>query len=138
MCYNMVKELKISSDLENLKIVEKAIDEITATTGISHANYGRIWVAVLEAVNNAIRHGNKFAPDKFVNVSLKCEGDKFTIIVEDEGCGFSPESIPDPTSLENIEKLDGRGVFLIMKLADEIEFSEKGNSVTIVFNNIFS
>jgi len=134
----MVKELKITSDIESLKIVEKAIDEITAELGISQACYGNIWVGSIESVNNAITHGNKFAPDKFVNVSLKCEDDKFTIIVEDEGCGFSPENVPDPTLPENIEKLTGRGLFLMTKLADEIEFNEKGNLVTLVFNNIFS
>ena len=134
----MEKKLKIASDLENLRMVEKAIDEITALKGISHASYGKVLVAVLEAVNNAISHGNKFSPDKFVNISLKCKGSKFTVKVKDEGHGFSHENIPDPTLPENIEKISGRGVFLMTKLADEIKFNKKGNSVTFVFNNIDS
>jgi len=134
----MIKEFRISSDSENLRIVEKALDEITTSAEISHTCYGKIWVAVIEAVNNAIEHGNKFDPEKFVNVFLKCEDDKFTVTVEDDGPGFSPENVPDPTLPENIEQVDGRGVFLMMKLADEISFNEKGNAVTIVFNNISS
>ena len=134
----MVKKMKISSDLNNLRIVEKALDEITALAKISHVCYGKILVAVLEAVNNAITHGNKFCPDKFVNISLKCEGDKLTAVVKDEGPGFSPENVPDPTLPENIEEINGRGVFLMMKLADEIKFNKKGNWATLIFNNISS
>ena len=134
----MIKKLKVASDLENLRIVERAIDEITVAAEISHSCYGKILVAVLEAVNNAIAHGNKFAPDKYVDVTLKCRGDKFTVVVKDKGRGFSPESVPDPTLPENIEKISGRGVFLMTKLADEIRFNKKGNSATLVFKNIVS
>ena len=134
----MIKKLKISSEIENLRIVEKAIDEITALTNISYSCYGKIMVAVLEAVNNAIVHGNKFSSDKFVNISLKSESDKLTVVVKDEGTGFSPESVPDPTLPENIEKISGRGVFLMMKLADEIKFNKKGNTATLIFNDISS
>ena len=134
----MEKRLKIPSDLENLRDVEKAIDEIATLKKISHTSYGKVLVAVLEAVNNAIAHGNKFSSDKCVNICLKCKKDKFKVTVEDEGCGFSPDEVPDPTLPENVEKINGRGVFLMTKLADEIKFNEKGNSVTFVFNNIIS
>jgi len=134
----MIKKLKIASDLESLRIVEKAVDEITASAKISQTCYGKILVAILEAVNNAIAHGNKFSSDKFVDISLKCAGDKLTIIVKDEGPGFSPKNVPDPTLPENIERVNGRGVFLMTKLADEIKFNKKGNSTTLIFNNIAS
>ena len=134
----MIKKLKISSDLENLRIVEKEIDEITTSINVSPKCYGEILVAVLEAVNNAIAHGNKFSPEKSVNISLKFTKDKFSVSVKDEGPGFSPENVPDPTLPENIEKVSGRGVFLMMKLADEIKFNKKGNCVTITFNDITS
>lgn len=134
----MIKKLKIPSDLENLRIVEKEIDEITASINVSPKCYGEILVAVLEAVNNAIAHGNKFSPEKNVNISLKFTKDKFSVSVKDEGPGFSPENVPDPTLPENIEKISGRGVFLMMKLADEIKFNKKGNSVTLIFNDITS
>jgi len=134
----MIKKLKISSDLENLRIVEKEIDEITTSINVSPKCYGEILVAVLEAVNNAIAHGNKFSPEKSVNISLKFTKDKFSVSVKDEGPGFSPDNVPDPTLPENIEKVSGRGVFLMMKLADEIKFNKKGNCVTITFNDITS
>jgi len=134
----MEKKIKIASDYENLRIVEKAIDEITDSVKISHSCYGKILVAVLEAVNNAIAHGNKFSPNKFVCVSLKYAHDKLTVAVKDAGTGFSPCNLPDPTLPENIEKITGRGVFLMTKLADEIKFNKKGNSATLVFNNIAS
>ena len=131
----MIKKIKISSDLENLRIVEKEIDEITASAKNPLTCYGEVMVAVLEAVNNAIAHGNKSLPDKFVDISLKFTKNKFTVVIKDEGPGFSPEKVPDPTLPENIERLNGRGVFLMKRLADEIKFNKKGNSVTLVFNN---
>ncbi|MDR2886734.1 MAG: ATP-binding protein [Bacteroidales bacterium] len=132
----MTTKLKIASDTENLRIVEKAIDDITASENISYTCYGKIMVSVMEAVNNAVVHGNKSQPGKFVDVSLKCEEDKLTVTIRDEGPGFVPNEIPDPTLPENIEKDSGRGVFLMKKLADEVRFSEKGNEVILEFNNI--
>jgi serine/threonine-protein kinase RsbW len=90
----------------------------------------------MEAVNNAIMHGNKYDPEKKVTVVINCRGQNMKIIVEDEGPGFKPGEIPDPTRPENIENLAGRGVFLMSKLADKIEFSEKGNQVTMQFKDI--
>ena len=60
------------------------------------------------------------------------------IKVTDEGAGFRPENVPDPTMPENIEALNGRGVFLMSHLADKIEYTKKGNSVTMTFKNILS
>ena len=134
----MVRKFRIKSDIEELKIIEKAIDEITVLAKVSSNCFGKILVSVLEAVNNAIVHGNKFALDKFVDVTIKWKDEKFSVTVKDEGPGFKPDKIPDPTLPENIENVNGRGVFLMTKLADEIKFNKKGNSVTFVFNNITS
>ena len=60
------------------------------------------------------------------------------IKVTDEGPGFRPEKVPDPTTPENIEELNGRGIYLMSHLADKIKYSEKGNSVTMTFKNILS
>ena len=132
----MEKKITIASDLENLRMVEIAVDEITVSANVLHAAYGKIMVAILEAVTNAITHGNKFSPDKSVDITLVCKDGKFSVTVKDEGPGFSPNEIPDPTLPENLEKFHGRGVFLMKKLADEITFNEKGNEVTFVFYNI--
>ncbi|MBW6500457.1 MAG: ATP-binding protein [Bacteroidales bacterium] len=132
----LYKRLKIESVMANMRVVEKAIDEVTASLGIKADDYGKILVATLEAVNNAITHGNKTNPQKLVDVEIKYEKNKILITVTDEGPGFDPESVPDPTKPENIEELSGRGVFLMSKLADKIDFNKKGNSVTMTFREV--
>jgi serine/threonine-protein kinase RsbW len=132
----LYKRLKIESVMANMRVVEKAIDEVTASLGIKADDYGKILVATLEAVNNAITHGNKTNPEKLVDVEIKYEKNKILITVTDEGPGFDPESVPDPTKPENIEELSGRGVFLMSKLADKIDFNKKGNSVTMTFREV--
>lgn len=129
----MTKKINIDSDINNLRIVEKAIDEITNEYKISQENYGKILVSALEAVNNAIIHGNKSIKEKVVFIEISLTKNSFIFSVEDEGKGFNPSKIPDPTKPENIEKINGRGIFLMTKLADEIEFNDKGNRVKMTF-----
>jgi len=132
----MVKRIKIESDINNLNIVEKTIDVVTNQIGINQDNYGKILVATLEAVNNAIVHGNKSDTSKFVRIEIVFKENLLQVEITDEGAGFRPEKVPDPTFPENIEAINGRGVFLMSKLADEIEFNKKGNSVKLRFKNI--
>jgi len=134
----MYKKISIGSIVGNLRVVENAIDETTATIGISQDNYGKILVCTMEAVNNAILHGNRSNPEKIVEVELSFENNSLQIKVTDEGTGFRPEKVPDPTTPENIEELNGRGIYLMSHLADVIEYSKKGNSVTMTFKNIMS
>jgi len=132
----MQKNFKIKSEIESLRIVEKELDNISSELGIAQDNYGKIMVCAMEAVNNAIIHGNKSDTGKYVNVEIRNISDELIISVEDEGTGFKPSEIPDPTKPENIEAISGRGVFLMSKLADKIEFSEKGNKVIMKFKDI--
>ncbi len=132
------RNLKIESKMENMRLVENAIDEMTSSFGISQDNYGKILVATLEAVNNAITHGNKFDAKKIVIIDISVNNNELEVTVTDEGKGFNPAGIPDPTKPENIEELSGRGVFLMTKLADSISFNEKGNSVTMKFREVVS
>ena len=129
----MQKKIKIGSAIENLRVVENAIDTLTSEAGISQDSYGKILIGTLEAVNNAIVHGNKSDIKKFVDVQFNLENKNLLVTVTDEGKGFKPSEIPDPTRPENIELLAGRGVFLMSKLADEIKFNNIGNSVTMTF-----
>jgi len=116
-----------------MRVVEKAIDDISTELGISADNYGKIMVSTMEAVNNAIIHGNKSDIRKYVVIRITLGKHILKISIEDEGTGFRPKEIPDPTKPENIENISGRGVFLMSKLADSIEFNEKGNRVTLSF-----
>jgi serine/threonine-protein kinase RsbW len=134
----MYKKITIKSTVENLRVVEKAIDEATAEIGISQDNYGKILVSAMEAVNNAILHGNKSNPEKMVDIEIDQNDSYLQITVTDEGRGFNPETVPDPTTPENIEELNGRGIYLMTHLADKIEYSKRGNSVKMIFNNILS
>jgi serine/threonine-protein kinase RsbW len=134
----MYKKIRIESQVANLRIVENAIDETTSVIGISQDNYGKILVSAMEAVNNAILHGNKSNPEKNVDIEISFESDILNIIVTDEGPGFRPDKVPDPTTPENIEELNGRGIYLMSHLADKIEYNKKGNSVTMTFKNISS
>jgi len=132
----MERKIRIESKLSNLSAVVNTIDEITRENGINKENYGKILVSVLEAVNNAIVHGNKSDETKFVNIDIILKNNILEISIEDEGKGFRPEDVPDPTSPENVERTNGRGVFLMKNLADEIQFNRKGNKVTLKYLNI--
>jgi serine/threonine-protein kinase RsbW len=134
----MYKVIRIESTVGNLRIVENAIDEITAAIGISQDDYGKIMVSAMEAVNNAILHGNHSNPGKIVEIEISYKNSLLNIKVTDEGPGFKPEAVPDPTTPENIEALNGRGIYLMSHLADKIEYNTKGNSVTMTFKNNLS
>jgi serine/threonine-protein kinase RsbW len=134
----MEKTIKIESKLSNLSVVENAIDTITRDSGINRENYGKIMVSVMEAVNNAIVHGNKYNEKKFVNVYFSLENNLLQVTIEDQGKGFRPSDVPDHTEPENLENVNGRGVFLMKNLADELEFNKAGNKVIMKFKNIIS
>ena len=125
--------LQIVSQPESINLVEKLIDEIKTEYNIQEECYGNMLVAVTEAVNNAIQHGNKYDPEKMVHIAYEIEPDQIAFTVTDEGQGFDYLNLPDPTDPENIEKPTGRGVFLMKHLADQIIFSEHGRVVELYF-----
>ena len=132
----MLRKMRIESKVANIRAVENEIDNITGDEGINQENYGKILIATLEAVNNAILHGNKSDKNKHVDIEILLNENKMVITVTDEGRGFKPREVPDPTKPENIEAMNGRGIFLMKRLADEIQFNKKGNSVKLTFKNI--
>jgi serine/threonine-protein kinase RsbW len=128
--------MQIQSKPENINVVEKFIDDLKVKHNLHEECYGNMLVAVTEAVNNAINHGNKANPDKLVDIKLEVEEDQFGFTISDEGHGFDYLNLPDPTDPENIEKPSGRGVFLMKHLADQIIFSENGRVVELYFRNV--
>lgn len=130
----MEKVIKIPSKIESLRKVEKVIDEISGEFHIAEDLYGNILIAALEAANNAIMHGNKLDESKIVIVTFNMMDEKLCIKVEDEGKGFNYKNIPDPTAPENIENVNGRGIFLMEKLSDKIDFTRNGATVELEFN----
>ncbi|CAN5285824.1 hypothetical protein BH09BAC5_BH09BAC5_00260 [soil metagenome] len=131
----MIREQKISfpSVADNIGLVEKLINEICSSYGISEDHYGNILVAVTEAVNNAMQHGNKLDPGKKVNLAFLANDSALLFEVSDQGTGFDFGNLPDPTNPENLEKPNGRGVFLMRHLADKVEFYDNGRSVRLNF-----
>ncbi len=129
----MRKELKIFSKADELRKVEKFVDEVSSELSLNDEVYGNLLIATLEAANNAIVHGNKNEESKVVDIWLMKEKSCIVLSVRDYGSGFDYKNIPDPTSPENIEKINGRGVFLMQKLSDNIEFSENGSLVKLTF-----
>lgn len=128
-----IDSLSISSDFTEVNKVEKLIDNVCARLSVNEDYYGNVLIAVTEAVNNAIQHGNH--SDKSLNVDLYV-GDKetdFCFSVKDAGKGFDFDNLPDPTAPENIEKENGRGIFLMKSLAEGVEFLDGGTNVQIYF-----
>ncbi len=130
----MEKNLKISSKIENLRKIEKMVDDMSAEYDISSDKYGNILIAALEAANNAILHGNKLEENKMVNIFIRKDEENLMIRIDDEGEGFDYNNVPDPTSPENLENVNGRGIFLMEKLSDKIEFKNNGSRVELIFN----
>ncbi|MCH7534921.1 MAG: ATP-binding protein [Bacteroidetes bacterium] len=127
------KKLRFTSKLENITLVEKLIDDVCDLHAINRDYYGNILVALTEAVNNAISHGNMLNPEKHVTLLFESKKDNIRFLVSDEGEGFDFNHLPDPTSPENLEKPYGRGIFLMKHLSDEVEFTDNGRTVQISF-----
>jgi len=130
----VVNNLSFKSDIKNINLVEKLIDEISSTYGFHSDVYGKILLAVVEGVNNAIVHGNKLNKDKLVVLEYNIDNKHAEFIIKDEGLGFDYSNVPDPTKPENIEKSHGRGIFLMNHLADDIEFIDNGSTVKLIFS----
>lgn len=125
--------IEIDSKLSSISEVEALIDNVCEELNISEDHYGNILIAVTEAVNNAIIHGNKYSDAKKVQVEVSPASDKVRFTVIDQGEGFDFNNLPDPTAPENLEKPDGRGIFLMKNLSDEVIFESNGSKVSITF-----
>jgi serine/threonine-protein kinase RsbW len=132
--YTLIDSLTIRSELDNLSVVESLIDKVCQSVGVHEDLYGNVLIAVTEAVNNAIIHGNKMDKDAALELSVFDDAESFGFSVADGGPGFDYKNLPDPTAPENIEKEHGRGVFLMRNLADEVEFNDRGNEVMVLFH----
>lgn len=92
-------------------------------------------VGVAEALANAMIYGNGSDPDKRVRVEVELSSHEVALQVYDEGVGFDPAKVPDPTLPENLDGTGGRGIFLIRELMDEVRYNEPGNCVRLVLRN---
>ena len=89
-------------------------------------------VGVTEALANAVLYGNRRDPSKSVRVEVRLDSRRVVLHVVDEGPGFDPGRVPDPTLPDNLDRPGGRGLFLIRELMDEVEYNDRGNAVRLV------
>ncbi len=129
-----IDSLSIPSDFKHVHHVEKLIDDVCCRLKVNEDYYGNVLIAVTEAVNNAIIHGNKSNPALNVDLFVGDKETDFCFSVKDKGSGFDYTSIDDPTAPENLEKINGRGIFLMRSLAEEVEFLDNGRNVNIYFS----
>ena len=130
---NLIEQIRIPSRLEEISVVESKVETLKSNLKIEDAIFGNMMLAVVEAVTNAIEHGNRNAPDKMVTFETYRTPRELKFMIRDEGEGFDPNRIPDPTLPENLEKPCGRGVFLIKQLSDLVVFHDRGRTIELQF-----
>lgn len=115
-------ELSLPSRIDTVATAAAAVAEFLNRLGVSEEALFGIDMAIREAVTNAVIHGNRQDEDKTVDVHLKCSPDAVELSVHDQGAGFNPEEVPDPTAAENILKSSGRGIFFMRTFMDEVDW----------------
>jgi serine/threonine-protein kinase RsbW len=125
--------LKLPSNLRSINVLDGIVQEVVHQYKINREVHGNILISLTEAVTNAISHGNHYDEKKVVKIKWLKKSDAIAIRVSDQGCGFDPASVPDPTCDENICKCGGRGVFLMQRLCDQIQYMDNGRTVEMHF-----
>jgi serine/threonine-protein kinase RsbW len=120
---------KISSDTEEARVLLNDLLARIETNGWPEEDKFGIHLSVEEALMNAIKHGNQRDPEKFVHVEFYLSDNLLRVSVLDEGEGFNPNDVPDPTLDENLELPSGRGLMLMRTFMSFVEYNEKGNGV---------
>jgi serine/threonine-protein kinase RsbW len=115
-------ELSLPSRIDTVATAAALVAEFLSRSGITEDAAFGIDMAVREAVTNAVVHGNRKDENKTVDVTLKSSPDAVEISVHDQGAGFNPEDVPDPTAEENILKASGRGIFFMRSFMDEVNW----------------
>ena len=128
----MVLEHKLNISLEEIPAFVDSLFKKLESCGINHDIFFDIRLSLEEALINAIRHGNKMDKDKSVFLKVDVDNDRLEIEVKDEGSGFDYENIPSPTQGENLQKVSGRGIFLMKNFMDKVEFSDGGSRVKMI------
>ena len=132
--FNIIEEITLPADFQSLVDVENLVEKVCQTVGVQEDAFGNVLIAVTEVVNNAISHGNEQNSTLSIDVAVGDAADSFCFKIKDQGDGFDYNNLPDPTAPENILKENGRGIFLMRNLSDEVAFNEAGNEVIIYFS----
>lgn len=119
----------IPSDPAEARRIQDEIEQLLQARPISEHDIFSIKLALEEALVNAIKHGNQMDRTKKVRIAYQLHADRFDVQITDDGCGFDPGDVPDPTAFENLERPCGRGLMLMRHYMTEVVFNERGNGV---------
>ena len=125
--------LEIESDPNNLITVEEFVNYFCKDVNIPDEKLANIFLAVTEATTNAIIHANKCDTNKIVTIDAYVENSKLIIKIKDEGEGFEPGNIPDPTEPENLLKDSGRGIYLMRVYMDDMKYIRTSSGMELIF-----
>lgn len=125
-------EVSIPSDTAEARRVQEAIEGMLRQRAASDQEVFSVRLALEEALVNAIKHGNQMDRDKPVRVCYRLLPDRFEVHITDQGQGFDPADVPDPTAVENLERPCGRGLMLMRHYMSEVQYNDRGNSVSMV------
>jgi serine/threonine-protein kinase RsbW len=128
-------KVTIATDFVASRELQKRIlDEVVANGFHDNALFA-IKLSLEEAMHNAVKHGNKQKEDKNIHVEYSITPKRAEIVIEDEGTGFEPMDVPDPTDDENLIKCSGRGILLIKAYMNEVEYSRGGRRLRMMKKN---
>jgi serine/threonine-protein kinase RsbW len=127
------RSLVISSRLTNINAVRIFLDKVYKEFSLKKNSFNHVFLGISEAVSNAILHGNQLDVEKRVFIRLNIFGNQLHVEVEDEGGGFCDTLLFDPTLPENIKGENGRGIYIIRQIADELVFREDGRKIYMLF-----
>jgi serine/threonine-protein kinase RsbW len=126
--------LEIDSWIQSeIKAISPLVERLMRLIEGSHCVTGEepaVELALREALNNAVVHGNRLDAHKLVRVRCRCKvGEGISLIVSDQGQGFDPRTAPDPLTVENLEADHGRGIHIMKLVMDEVSFEQQGTEV---------
>ena len=128
-------ELTLESKIDSVDAAELIVQGLAREAGFPPDEIDHLGMATRESMVNAVTHGNGYDKDKSVHFAVRVEDGTLTISIRDEGEGFDPHGVPDPTALENLLKTSGRGLLLMNALVDEFRVGPAkpcGTQVTLV------
>jgi serine/threonine-protein kinase RsbW len=130
--HKLTASLVMASRFENIEVAERTLLDLCRRAGCKADEEYWLLTALREALANAVRHGNRQNPDQVVRVFFTIENSTATIRVEDEGDGFEPADVPDPTTPENLLRPSGRGIFYMRQFMNRVEFGPTPTGGTAV------
>ncbi len=128
----MEEKLQINSEYKNIHFVSSKILRILKELNVDEEKKFKIRLCVEEALVNAVKYGSNLRPEAKIKVDFEIDREQFKISIEDEGDGFDYKHTPNPTFEEGLNKLSGRGVFLIKNFMDKVYFNQEGNMITMI------